>query len=809
MHPPEPFRTGAHAHDDVDDRFRRFCGDGDAEALGAVFAATAPWLTRRAVQLTRDSTVALDLVQATFVTAIENRHRFDLTASARPWLHGILQQKARQHAARRVPAPAPADVPSAEDGPPTIAARTELAQLATRRIHDLPEPYRTVLQRALLHEETAEQIAAALGRSPATVRSQVRRGLDRLRRGLPLVLQALLRAFAGAPRTAGLAAAAALAAGAYYLAATTVPAAVPAAQAPADAAPGIAAAAPGASVGSAASMEPEPAALPRSQAAAAPSASPQREIEIRVVRAIGREPLAGVEVLVAIDGIDNGAVRTDARGTARLRTSATAAAATVAAPFASARTEQALQPAAAEAGVERFEPIELAIPPGFAVAGDVLDAAGQPAAAATVWRVGTDRTTQVATTDDRGRFLVLDLQPGREHRLVARRGEQSTATVGVIGTSGATVEQQLQFAAAAAAPAVTESPVGAADTTPLWLHIECRDGVPVHGWNAALLTTASDDVIAVQPVRGDRAHFATVPNGALRCVLLPPGELAAGNPRLLHRHHGTEPRALRRDGDRATLTLGADDLPSGWLQLRPAADNRQPFAERLVLLDPLGHPRGMADGSRELGPIRSGSWLLALIGNGHPIEYRGPLQVETGSRHVVDDLRAQPAAELRFTGAGGAPLAPPLRHLCVCAADAIVLLEPRRAPEDPLRLAPGDYVVYWQQPGRACSRLDLQVASGPQQIALAAAAGDEWTFVFDYASVPLAERTATFDLVVRDERATTMWRERVQTPLSDAGEVRLERRFAAPPHSVLAIDARGYRGHATAGRDPTVRVAMR
>ncbi|MBL9077576.1 MAG: hypothetical protein JNL08_08740 [Planctomycetes bacterium] len=70
---------------DVDAEFRRFCRDGDPQALAAVFAAMAPWLTRRAMRIVRDPARALDLVQASFVTAIENRHRFDAAGQARPW----------------------------------------------------------------------------------------------------------------------------------------------------------------------------------------------------------------------------------------------------------------------------------------------------------------------------------------------------------------------------------------------------------------------------------------------------------------------------------------------------------------------------------------------------------------------------------------------------------------------------------------------------------------------------------------------------------------------------------------------------
>jgi RNA polymerase sigma-70 factor (ECF subfamily) len=805
--------------DEVDTQFRRFCTDGDAEALGAVFAATAPWLARRAMQMVRDSAAALDLVQTTFVTAIETRHRFDVTAPARPWLLGILHNKARQQPVRRlVPAAPSAPTSDDDDGPCSEAARSELARLATRQIDRMPEPYRTVLQRALLHEETAEQIAAALGRSPATVRSQVRRGLERLRRGLPMVLSALLRAFGGTGRAAAVSAGLALVAGATYLmfdaaAAPSIPPAAAGDPAPASRAD--------------ATAEPPtdprptvaPPATPNLRTAVAPGPEPaRRELTVHVVRAIGGEPLPGVEIEVALDGGAPRGLVTDAMGIARSLADATAAQATVVAPFSSVRAEIVLapapdsrpgQPAIDEAGSAAFPPIRLVVPPGFAVAGEVLDASGVPAAGATIWRAGAAGATRITTADERGRFLALDLQAGRPHQLLARRDREASAAVTVIGASGTTIAQDLRLQTDAGPSETTAAAATTAATGPLQLAIGGADGSSVHGWSAVLLTTTSDDAIAVQPILGNVAEFPSVPLGALRCVLLPPGKVAANDPRLLHRHHGSEPKLLQRDGARAVLTIRGDELPSAWLQLATASA-ATPRAERIVLLDPLGFPRGIAEGTREFGPLRRGTWMVGLTAAGHPVEYRGPLQVDSGGRCIIDDLQARPAAVLRLAGAGGSPLTPPLCRVCLCAADAIVLLEPRQSLDGEIRVAPGDYVLFWQQEGHACSRLDLRLGSGPQQVELVAAAGDEVTFVIDYAGQLPADRIASFDLVVRDEHAKTVWRERVHGPLSAAGELRLERRFAAPIPSVLAVDNRGYRGEAAVpGQAPTVRLTMR
>lgn len=342
------------------------------------------------------------------------------------------------------------------------------------------------------------------------------------------------------------------------------------------------------------------------------------------------------------------------------------------------------------------------------------------------------------------------------------------------------------------------------------LEVQCADGHSVHGWTAVLLTTSSDDAIAAQPILGSTASFSAVPAGALRCALLPPGDARANDPRILTRRHGSAPRPLQRNGAEAVLALRSEDLPTAWLHLATDGVDRKPVAERLVLLDTLGHPRGIVDGAQELGPLRSGKWMLGLTAEGHPVEYRGPLQIESGGRYVVADMTAQPAAVLRLTGPAAGPLRPPLRQVWLCAADAVVLLDPRRNLDDDIRVAPGDYVLYWQQEGCACSRRELRLGSGPQEVHLAAAPGDEIDFVLDYAGVPLAESIASVDLVVCDSAGATLWRERVHAPLSAAGELRLQRRFAVPIGSVHAIDRRGLQSRVAVPRaQSSIRLAMR
>ena len=66
--------------DPADSRFRQYCETGDPDALGDVFDCTAGRLQRVAVWLTGNREDADDLLQRTFLKAIETRAQFRLGA---------------------------------------------------------------------------------------------------------------------------------------------------------------------------------------------------------------------------------------------------------------------------------------------------------------------------------------------------------------------------------------------------------------------------------------------------------------------------------------------------------------------------------------------------------------------------------------------------------------------------------------------------------------------------------------------------------------------------------------------------------
>ena len=142
-------------------------------------------LCRRSV----DDATAADITQEVFVAAWRNRARFDAErGSLRAWLAGITRNKIIDHFRstaredRRVEKVA---------GTPPLADPTErqLAEVADRMLladllDELPERARTVISLAFFEDLTHIEIADRTGIPLGTVKSDIRRGLLRLRHGL-------------------------------------------------------------------------------------------------------------------------------------------------------------------------------------------------------------------------------------------------------------------------------------------------------------------------------------------------------------------------------------------------------------------------------------------------------------------------------------------------------------------------------------------------------------------------------------------------------------------------------------------------
>ncbi|MEZ5978196.1 MAG: sigma-70 family RNA polymerase sigma factor [Planctomycetota bacterium] len=175
----------------IDAAFARFREHGDGQSLALVFDATAPRLLLVAAHVARDAAEAEDLVQTTFLQAIRDAESWDGVRPVGGWLAGILRHRALERRRdARVRGAVPGEglfegVEGRERDPFDIVADEEVFELLVGAVDRLPEPYRAVLALRLVHGFDVAHVAHTLARPPKTVRTQLARGLEKLREALP------------------------------------------------------------------------------------------------------------------------------------------------------------------------------------------------------------------------------------------------------------------------------------------------------------------------------------------------------------------------------------------------------------------------------------------------------------------------------------------------------------------------------------------------------------------------------------------------------------------------------------------------
>jgi RNA polymerase sigma factor (sigma-70 family) len=163
--------------------------DGAPDALSLVYRRYAPLVYTMAVRSLGSPSDAEDVAQQVFVAAWRRQNTFDPGRGALPsWLMGITRKKvidalrARQREANRLLAAqlkAASQRPDADDRgqPDQLIDRIVL----TDEIIRLGEPQRLIMMLAFYTDLTHEQISATLKLPLGTVKSHIRRGLQRLR----------------------------------------------------------------------------------------------------------------------------------------------------------------------------------------------------------------------------------------------------------------------------------------------------------------------------------------------------------------------------------------------------------------------------------------------------------------------------------------------------------------------------------------------------------------------------------------------------------------------------------------------------
>ena len=157
---------------------------GDLEAFEALFRQHQYEVYRWTVRIVRDTGAAEDLTVETFWRIYRARQRFDTAAgNFRAWARRIATNAALDHLRhRRQETPLSEDCPAPPRGDP--AAQGELRGHLRRVFLELPSKYRLVATLALIEDEPYQEIADAVGISPALVKVRVFRAVRMLRRKL-------------------------------------------------------------------------------------------------------------------------------------------------------------------------------------------------------------------------------------------------------------------------------------------------------------------------------------------------------------------------------------------------------------------------------------------------------------------------------------------------------------------------------------------------------------------------------------------------------------------------------------------------
>lgn len=174
----------------VDDRaLVRAVLDGDRDAFRPLVEREAVAVYRACLRVMGRPADAEDVAQEAFVIAYRSLGSYRGDGPLGAWLMRIATRQAYRRLAQRRD---PVDLATAGDPPaggdeteplPTLVAAERATELR-RGVATLPDPYRETIAMRFFGDLALDEIASATGRPLNTVKTQLRRGLERLRDAL-------------------------------------------------------------------------------------------------------------------------------------------------------------------------------------------------------------------------------------------------------------------------------------------------------------------------------------------------------------------------------------------------------------------------------------------------------------------------------------------------------------------------------------------------------------------------------------------------------------------------------------------------
>lgn len=159
---------------------------GDRDAFARLVDREAATVYRTCLRILGRREDAEDVTQESFVAAFRALHTYRGEGSPGGWLVRIAQRLAYRRLAQRRPASdisavADARLADASADPSRAAIAAELRDEVRDAVAALPEPYRETVTLRFFGEQSLAEVAEATGRPIGTVKTHLRRGLERLR----------------------------------------------------------------------------------------------------------------------------------------------------------------------------------------------------------------------------------------------------------------------------------------------------------------------------------------------------------------------------------------------------------------------------------------------------------------------------------------------------------------------------------------------------------------------------------------------------------------------------------------------------
>lgn len=154
--------------------------NGDYQAFGLIWDKLTPKLFGYLINITRDRMLAEDILQTTWLKAVDNLSKFEPRgAGFSAWLFAIAKNECRQHW-RIQKREAPFD-PVKHDQPDTSQSDPGISILINQSLSLLSEDDRELIRLRYIADLSVRDVALILKLNPITVRVRIHRAIARLR----------------------------------------------------------------------------------------------------------------------------------------------------------------------------------------------------------------------------------------------------------------------------------------------------------------------------------------------------------------------------------------------------------------------------------------------------------------------------------------------------------------------------------------------------------------------------------------------------------------------------------------------------